>query len=94
MQHSAPMRAFLLIGVVLLGAACAHSPECKKRLDNCLRHCPPQPPSIDRQTDSEIRGTNLVDQRSDCERRCQLICVPTRDRGTEPIEPATGPTTP
>jgi hypothetical protein len=90
------MRAalFAILVALLVGAACAHTPECKQRIDNCLRRCPPPPESTVRNMDSEIHQGQLVDGMNSCEHRCYDMCSATPDSRPGPIAPAESPTSP
>jgi hypothetical protein len=54
-------------------AGCAHSAECRKQIDACLRQCPEVPSSM---RPGQVLGPNdhVIDSRTACERHCQSQC--------------------
>jgi len=78
-----------LISALLLLAACTPrnlSPECKDRVDHCLKDCPPVTDHMG------IGGGGMLgigDTRTECERRCHIICTGDRDE-TFPDPPDEG----
>jgi hypothetical protein len=73
--------------------SCGHTADCRRRIDDCLRSCPPAEP---RAVVPTIPGSREAQESpNECERRCSMICSPepTAGRAT-PIEPASGPLEP
>ena len=93
MNRLSRVLAWSSLALLGLFAACAHSPDCQKRISDCLANCPPSEPRSE--LPPGAAGREARERRSDCERRCDMLCGPTPRGGVEaPIEPATGPFVP
>jgi hypothetical protein len=80
------MRITLLASLILLG--CAHTTECKSRINDCLRACPPHEEPALQQGDPRLNESARRPQTT-CEARCESTCQ--AEASPRPVDPASGP---